>query len=97
MNTGNQLLGIVQNGQFQLLPPSAGGSPRFTSIAPQEARSPESGELQLAAYEGRAIMMEGMDQGGWVYSASVVDQAGPILTEVVRHVFGQTSSSTQQA
>ncbi len=41
--------------------------------------------------------MRGLGQAGWAYSAEVVDQAGSILTEVVRHVFGQTSSSTQQA
>ena len=37
----------------------------------------------VCRYEGRAIMVQGHDGGGWVYSAQVVDHAGPILTAVV--------------
>jgi hypothetical protein len=50
---------------------------------------PETAELDLSVYEGKAIMVHGHDGGGWIYSAMVIDQAGPILTAVVRKVFGQ--------
>lgn len=54
-------------------------------------RLPESAELDLTPYEGKAVMVSGRDGGaGWVYSAQVVDEAGPILTAVVYQVFGQT-------
>lgn len=90
MNGENQFLGSVQNGQFHqfALPPASGGLVRLTSIHRQEAMTPESGELDLTTYEGRAIMVRGYGEGGWVFEAKVVDQAGPILTEVVRRVFG---------
>ena len=91
MNSYQQFLGIVQNGQFRVLSPAgaAGSSLRLTGIARQEAVSPESRELQLAQYEGQAIMVSGYPDSGWVYSAKVIDQAGPILTAVVQQVFGR--------
>ncbi len=84
-----QYMGIVEKGKFrQLVPKTRSGlKNKFTSIAPQEARSPESGELSLGQYEHHAIMIEGVNQGGWVYSAQVTDNAGPILTAVVQKVF----------
>jgi hypothetical protein len=60
---------------------------RLTQIAMQEARPPESDEINLTPYEGRAILVSGHDDGGWIYSAQVVDQAGPLLTLVTLKVF----------
>lgn len=48
---------------------------------------PESGELNLNQYEGQAIMIQKLDQGGWIYSAEVIDTAGPILSAVVEKLF----------
>jgi hypothetical protein len=89
MSGNSQFLGVVQNSEFQqLMPqPGPGDAARFTSIKPQEARPPESGKLDLSKHEGEAVMIRGQDQGGWIYSAEVVDEAGPILTVVVRKVF----------
>ncbi len=89
MSNPAQFLGIVEDGTFRQLVPKTrvAVGKRFTTIAPQEARPPESGEVNLSEHEHRAIMFEGMDQGGWVYSARVVETAGPILTAVVRKVF----------
>ena len=96
MNGDDQFLGIVQNGTFQLLAPyrAPGGSVRLTRIQMQEARPPESAELGLTEHEGKAIMVHGHDGGGWIYSAEVIDQAGPILTAVVQQVFGQASETS---
>jgi hypothetical protein len=94
MNGREEILGIVENGRF-LVPGESGplgGSMRLTSIQRQEARPPESGELNLTEYEGKAIMVSGYVDSGWVYEAGVIDEAGPILTAVVRKVFGQTAS-----
>ena len=65
-----------------------GGSVRLTSLPMQAAQPPESGELDLTEYEGKAITVRGHDGGGWIYSAEVIDQAGLILTAVVQQVFG---------
>ncbi len=84
-----QMIGIVQDGQFQpLMPPDLGGPARLTTIQMQEAVSPESREIDLSEYEGRAVMVEGRGSGGaWIYSAKIVDVAGLLLTEVVKRVF----------
>lgn len=70
-------------------PPSTlGGTARLTRIPIQAAQLPESDEIDLAGYEGRSIMVCGREESGWIYSAKVVDQAGPIITALVEKVFG---------
>ncbi|HEX3047464.1 MAG TPA: hypothetical protein VHY08_22115 [Bacillota bacterium] len=84
----NNFLGIVELGQFQHLHTGTTSGPaRFTTISMQTPRRPEDAVLDLSSYEGKAIMVQGDVGGSWVYSAHVVDQAGPILTAVVREVF----------
>ncbi|MCM1565350.1 MAG: hypothetical protein NC238_05275 [Dehalobacter sp.] len=91
INENNQFLGIVKNGQLQLLQPEnlAGNSVRLTRIQMQEAQTPESVELDLTEYEGKAIMIRGQEGGEWIFSSEVIDQAGPILTAVVKKLFSQ--------
>ena len=82
----SMILGLVKAGKFLPIWPekSVLDSIRLTEIQMQEARSPESGELNLLKYEGQAIMVYGNGGGGgWVYEARVVDAAGPILTVLV--------------
>jgi hypothetical protein len=83
------MIGIVKEGRFQsFTPPSPNRPSRLTAMQMQEAASPEGQEIDLSMYEGQAIMVDGAGSGGeWIYSARVVDVAGPILTEVVKHVF----------
>jgi len=68
MNGEKRFLGIVQKGEFQLLAPGS-GSVRLTGLPMQAAQPPESGELDLTEYEGKAITVRGHDGGGWIYSA----------------------------
>ena len=86
-----EFIGLVRDGRFMLLAPrpALGGWVRLTSIPMQAAQPPDSAELDLTGYEGNAIMVSGHDAGGWIYSARVISMAGPILTAVVQHVFGQ--------
>ncbi len=88
MNEGEQFIGVVRSGKFELLSPSRSSSiDGLTTIHVYEARPPESAELDLTEYEGKVIMLSGHDQG-WIYSAQVIDQAGPILSAVVLRLFG---------
>lgn len=91
MNENNQFLGIVKNGQLQLLQPEdlTGTTVWLTRIQMQEARSEDSAEIDLTEYEGKAIIVRGHQSGEWIYSAEVTDQAGPILAAVVQKLFGQ--------
>jgi len=97
MNGNDRFLGIVENGEYALLAPSPGPIDvpiRLAGISMQESVPPESKELDLTEYEGSAVMVRGHDSGGWIYSAEVIDQAGPILTAVVQQVFGQVSEAS---
>jgi hypothetical protein len=88
-----QILGLVENGRVRVVFPDI-GSPlglRLTTIQRQEARSVESGEVDLTAYEGDAILIEGIRDSGWIYEARIVDHAGPILTLLVRRAFEKKS------
>ena len=78
-------IGIVEDGKLRVVLPKPipSGEIQFTSIGMQESVPPETGELDLAKYEGTAIAIEGHDGGGWVYSARVVDEGGPIVTALV--------------
>jgi len=79
-------LGIVREGEFLSLAPGTlfGAPVGLTGIPMQAAVSPESEELDLAWYEGRVILVRGHDGGGWIYSATVIVKAGPILSAVAR-------------
>ncbi|HDG98355.1 MAG TPA: hypothetical protein ENF70_01865 [Deltaproteobacteria bacterium] len=94
MNGQDQFLGIVQSGQFQILTPTrqAGRSLWLTRMGMQVSASPESEEIELDAHEGKAIMVRGLDSGDWLYSAEVIDEAGPILTVMVQRVIGTEHS-----
>jgi hypothetical protein len=83
------LVGIVRDGEFYVLAPaeSAGLSARLTEIARQESVAPRSREIDLRPYEGSAILVHGHDSGGWIYEAEVLDQGGPLLTEIAEQVF----------
>lgn len=93
---GTKILGIVHDGKFMPLENRSDiSSPlRLTSIRIMEARTPESGELNLTAYEGAAIMVSGRPNGDWLFSAEVLDHAGPILTAVALKVFGQKEENS---
>jgi hypothetical protein len=94
-NTG--FLGIVERGELQ---PLAGE--KVTAVAPlrltrlplDSERPPESEEIALDAYEGRAILVRGVDRNGWLYSAVWIDESGPIVSAVVRQLFNMTGRDT---
>jgi hypothetical protein len=91
MIENDKFLGIVKNSRLQLLQPEnlTGTSVRLTRIQMQEARSPESAELDLTEYEGKAIMVQGRESGEWIYASEVIDQVGPIFTVLVQKLFSQ--------
>lgn len=87
-NTG--FLGIVRGGALLTLASEKASAPaslRLTSLTLDDERAPESGELDLAPYEGLALLVRGVEREAWVYSAVVVEQANLILSAVVRQVF----------
>jgi hypothetical protein len=91
MTINDQFLGIVQGGRFQILAPeyAAGSAARLTGMQMQEAQPPEAKEIDLTKHEGSVVMVGGHFGGDWIYSAQIVEQAGPILSTVVTRLFAQ--------
>jgi hypothetical protein len=94
----NQILGLVKEGKFiPVKSPSSiaelekSGIRLIENIAHiAEAQAPIP--LDLTKYEGKVIMVGGKLRGGTMYTAKVIDEAGPILTTVVLELFGKHSS-----
>ena len=92
-------IGVIRNGEFFPLENQTDilGPVSLTSIRMMEARPPETGELRLTEYEGEVIMICGHGLGGgWIYSARVVDRAGPILTSIALKVFEREKDGIAQ-
>ncbi len=89
MNKNMQFFGMVRNGEFTIFAPQRleGDPVKLTTIQVQEVRSPESEEIDLSEYEGKIIEVSGQDSGGWIYSAKVVEEAGPVLSDFLKKVF----------
>ncbi len=90
-----KFLGIVKDGRFSILMPRPQCcTVKLTRIARPASIAEElvaSHEINLAEYEDKAIMVTGVlpEHRGWLYEANVIDQAGPILSEIVKETFGQ--------
>lgn len=89
MSDGGYLLGIVRDGRFNVLLPEdgAGTVARLTTLQMQAGQPLENGMLNLAGFEGQALLVTGQLRDDWVYQAQVVEQAGPILTLVAGRMF----------
>lgn len=89
MDRNEQFFGIVRNGQFNVFAPQhlKGNTIRLTAMGMQESQTPASESLDLSKYEGKIIEVSGRDSGGWIYSARVVEEAGPVLSDFLKKVF----------
>lgn len=89
MRTKQQYLGTIDVGRFKVLTPDpmAGTYPRLTRVAMQTAQPPELDEIHLDEYEGQVVLLEGNADGDWIWSASLKEVAGSILSILVRKVF----------
>ena len=83
-------LGVVNGGRFEPLAAERAGvsrALRLSTTAPDAPEGPAGGEIALEPYEGYALLVRGIASGDWILSAVIVEQAGQLLTAVVRHVF----------
>jgi hypothetical protein len=89
-SNATRLLGLVRGGEFSVIHPEQFANKKLglTTIRASEARSPESSRFDLSRYEGGLIMVEGFDQGRWLYEAKVIDQASPIMMTIISELFG---------
>jgi hypothetical protein len=83
----DQIMGLVKDEKF--VPFGKRSEIKLETIAMQEARSPNP--LDLTRYKGKVIMVSGDLHGNTMYSAKVIDEAGPILTAVAVKLFRKRS------
>jgi len=86
-----QFLCVVKDGKITVLLPEsqAGNVVRLTEMPMQAAIAPEVQEISVKKHEGKTIMVEGRPSDGWIYSAELIDTAGPILSALVQKVFSR--------
>lgn len=87
----DRILGIVQGGLFRRLTPIrdvAGGCRLTRAKAKDKSRSVDAKAIDLAPYEGIALLVEGRNEDLWVFDVKIVERAGPILSGVVQYVLG---------
>jgi hypothetical protein len=79
-------LGIVIRGQF--VSANTGQPVKVTGIQMQDQMDPAADLIDLAKYEGRAILISCQrSDSNFLWGSNVVSAAGPILTAVVRKLF----------
>ncbi|MCJ7445474.1 MAG: hypothetical protein MUO26_13300 [Methanotrichaceae archaeon] len=84
-----QFLGLVKDEKLMLLVPEvrSGHIVKLTEMPIQAAINPEVQEISLRKHEGKAIMVIGKGSDDWIYSAELIDLAGPIVSTLVQKVF----------
>jgi len=84
-----QFVGAVEAGRFRPLFPAWVDDEylRLTTVGAKEDTRPETGEIELAGYDGSLLRVLGQYGDGWIYSTTVVEQVpDSILSIVARQV-----------
>lgn len=89
MSGNEQFFGIVRKGDFYVFAPQhlEGATVKLTTTWIEEPHATESGVIDLTEFEGKIIEVSGRDKGKWIYSAKVVEEAGPVLSDFLKRVF----------
>lgn len=89
MNGTEQIFGMVRNGDYYVFAPQhlEGKTVKLTTNDIQASQPPESGKVDLSEYEEKIIEVSGNDSSDWIYSAKVVEEAGPVLSDFLKKVF----------
>ena len=84
------IIGLVKDGNFYTRSPEPeiSAPTLLTKIKIMESIPPEARQLNLTEYEGKAIAVQGHNQGSVIYEAAIIDVAGPIVTVLVKQALG---------
>jgi len=84
------IIGLVKDGNFYTRSPEPeiSAPTLLTEIKVMESIPPEARQLNLVEYEGKAIAVQGHNQGSVIYEAAIIDVAGPIVTVLVKQALG---------
>jgi methylaspartate ammonia-lyase len=89
MDNNIQFLGIVKDGRLHIFVPRTESAEAVRLTEDSMVVGREIVEMDICKYEGMAIAVKGYGGGDWVYSAEIIDQAGPIVAVLLAKVFGQ--------
>jgi N-acetylmuramoyl-L-alanine amidase len=91
MNNNEQFLGMVRKGSFYVLAPEQPDIRvvRLTRLPIQAAQSPEAEEIDLSKFVDKVLVVNGHPAGGWLYSAQVAEEAGPVLSNFLEIYFSE--------
>ena len=83
----SNIVGIVKDGSFIVA--ETNETKKLTSIGLVEAVTPQSGLINLTQYEGKAILVSfpQISDNEWIFGATIIDIADPIVTKLVKKVF----------
>ncbi len=83
----SDIVGIVKDGSFIVA--ETNETKKLTSVGLVEAVTPESGLINLTLYEGSAILVSSPQKSDneWIFGATIIDIADPIVTKLVKEVF----------
>jgi hypothetical protein len=89
-NQDMTIIGIVNNGSF--IEAETKQHKNLTDVYMQEARSLESGQINLTQYEGKALLVftPQPSEGEWIYAANITDIGTPITTQIVKKIYNYT-------
>jgi hypothetical protein len=88
-----QFIGLVDGGRFRRMLPTdiPDRYLRLTTTGLKDGTDPEAGEIDLSSDSGSILRVRGNYDGGWIYSAEVVErQPDSILSAVAREVFASS-------
>jgi hypothetical protein len=88
-----QFIGLVDGGGFRRMLPTdiPDRYLRLTTTGLKDGTGPEAGEIDLSSDSGSILRVRGNYEGGWIYSAEVVErQPDSILSAVAREVFASS-------
>jgi hypothetical protein len=89
MDNNRQFLGIVKNGKFHILVPTTESTEPVRLTEDSMVIGRNLVEMNISKYEGLAIAVKGYGGSDWIYSAEIVDQAGPIVSALFAKIFNQ--------
>jgi N-acetylmuramoyl-L-alanine amidase len=89
MSEKEQFFGKVEKGSYLIFAPERlkGVVVSLTTVPPKGKQAPELNTINLSEYEGKIIEVNGINLDAWIYSATVVEEAGPVLSDFLMNVF----------
>jgi hypothetical protein len=90
-----QFVGSVEGGRFRPLHPASAQhlSLRLTTASVKDDASAEDREIDLSRYDGSILRVLGRHEGGWIHSATIVEEVREsILSIVARQVLAGPAS-----